>query len=329
MNVFVTGSTGVLGHRIVSELSESGHDVVGLVRDESGEKRIDDLGGEPVRGDVLDESSLRTALDGRDVDAVVHAATKLPTVRKTTAEYWERNDEVRVTGARNLLNVLGEEIDQFLFPSVVWVARQPDGSAFEEDADRHPDRATQSAATVEDRLREASESDGFDAAIIRLGFLYSADGGQTRQFAESLVDGDLPIIGGGLLGLADAELSLLHADDAGRAFRAAVDAGLDGCYHVVDDEPVTAAAFLRTFATLLDAPEPRRVPWWLARPLAGKDAVRFMTSAFPTTNDAFRSATDWEPHYQSVEDGLETVVENWREDGTLSAMRGESSVESS
>jgi hypothetical protein len=58
---------------------------------------------------------------------------------------------------------------------------------------------------------------------------------------------------------------------------------------------VTFAAYMQTFADLLDAPSPRRIPWWLARPLAGTDMVRFLTSPFPTTNERFRDATGWEP----------------------------------
>lgn len=74
-----------------------------------------------------------------------------------------RNDRVRLDGARNLVAVAGDAADRFLFPSVVWVARQPDGSQFDEAADRNPTRATRSAAETEAfLLHEAAPEYGND-----------------------------------------------------------------------------------------------------------------------------------------------------------------------
>ena len=189
MTVFVSGATGVFGHRIVDRLAAAGYDVLGLTRERSGAAIIEANGGEPVRADLLDSAELDDALAGYDIDVVVHAATRLPPETKTTAEYWERNGRVRRAGARNLLGAVGDTLDQFLFPSVVWVARQPDGSAFDETATRHPDRSTQSAADVEDLLAEASERHALDATILRTGFFYGPDGRHTRLFAENLLAG--------------------------------------------------------------------------------------------------------------------------------------------
>lgn len=149
MYVFLTGATGVLGRRAVERLVERGHDVVGLVRDADGADAVRSLGGTPHRGDVLEPDSLERALD-EDVDAVVHAATALPTRTRPTDEDWARNDRVRLEGARNLVAAFGDDAGLVLFPSVTWLARQPDGSPFDEAADRHPTRATRSAAAVED-----------------------------------------------------------------------------------------------------------------------------------------------------------------------------------
>jgi nucleoside-diphosphate-sugar epimerase len=203
----------------------------------------------------------------------------------------------------------------------VWVARQPDGSKFDEGAERHPTRATESAARVEDLVSERGEKHGFDAALLRTGLFYGPADGMTRQFAGQLLAGDLPVIGGGVFGRQDAELSLVHVDDAASAVGHAVASGVDGCYNVVDSEPVTVADYLRRFADLLGAPEPSRVPWWLARPFAGKDAVRFMTSPMPTTSERFCEGTGWQPTYETYREGLKQTVETWREDGTLAELR--------
>jgi nucleoside-diphosphate-sugar epimerase len=205
MKVFIADATGVLGRRLVDRLADRGHEVVRLARDKDGERTVEERGGTARRGDVLEPETLSRAMDG-DVEVLVHAATAIPDSTKPSESEWERNDRVRLEGARNLLDAVPGGVQQVVFPSVVWLARQPDGSRFNETADRHPDRATRSAAEVEDLLERRAEEDGFDAAVLRCGFLYAPDARDTREWADRLLDGDLPVVGGGLLGRRDAEL---------------------------------------------------------------------------------------------------------------------------
>ena len=328
MSVFVAGATGVLGQRLVDRLTDLGYEVVGLARDDTGDRTVESAGGTPRRGNVLDRQSLERAID-EDVEVLIHAATAIPDSTKPSDAEWEHNDRVRRDGAQNLLDAAPEGLDQVLFPSVVWVARQPDGSRFDESAERHPDRATQSAADVEDRLRERAETDGFDATILRCGFLYAPDARDTREWGERLLAGDLPVVGGGLFGRRDAELSFVHADDAARAIVAAVERKASGVYHLVDDEPATGAEFFGTFADLLDAPAPSRIPAWLARFFVGKVNAEGFTSPTPTINRKAKRDLDWEPAYPTYEAGLQQVVETWHADGTLAELSdeaGESAV---
>ncbi|WP_436933529.1 NAD-dependent epimerase/dehydratase family protein [Halovenus marina] len=327
MKVWIAGATGVLGHRLVDRFTDRGHQVVGLARDSDGAERIECHGGTARRGDVLDADSLEAAIDD-DVDVLIHAATAIPDSTKPSDEEWERNDRIRLEGMKNLLDGAPDGVRQVLFPSVVWLARQPDGSTFDETAERHPDRATESAARVEDLLRERATAAGFDVSILRCGFFYAPDTRDTREWGRRLVDGDLPIVGGGILGRQDAELSFVHADDAAAAFVAAVESDASGVYHVVGDEPVTGAEFFKSFADLLDEPEPSRIPAWLARFFVGSVAARLLTSPMPTTNEKAKRELDWDPAYPTYREGLKQVVETWESDGTLAEFRGETVADS-
>ena len=326
MQVFIAGATGVLGRRLVDHLTDSGHEITGLVRDERGERIVERRGGTARRGDVLDPETIERAMDD-DVEVVIHAATAVPDSTKPSDDEWARNDRVRLEGATNLLAAAPAGLRQVLFPSVVWVARQADGSRFDETADRHPDSATRSAADVEDLLAERAAEEGFDVAILRCGFFYAPDARDTRDWGERLLGGDLPVVGGGLLGRRDAELSFVHADDAASAFVAAIETEASGLYHIVDDESVTGAAFFETFADLLDASGPSRIPAWLARFFVGKINAKGFTSPMPTTNERAERELDWEPEYPTYREGLRQVVETWGADGTLADLRGESTGE--
>jgi 2-alkyl-3-oxoalkanoate reductase len=326
MNVFAAGATGVLGRRLVTELTDRGHAVVGLTRDARGDELVAERGGEPRRGDVLDRESLRTAAAGCDV--LIHAATAIPTSTKPTEEEWVLNDRVRAEGARNLVSVAAEiDARRLLFQSITWLARRPDGAPFDEDAPPNPDRSTRSALDAERIVRRGGDEHGFEVGILRCGWFYAPDSAHTRQMGSGLLDGRFPILGGGPLGRRDATLSILHVEDAARAFAAATESDATGLWHVTDDEPVVLATLVRAFADRLNAPEPRRIPGWLARPLVGKASVRLLTSSAPTSNERFRETFDWEPRYPSYREGLADVVETWREEGTLAEMAGAESPE--
>ncbi|CAM5491224.1 NmrA family transcriptional regulator [Streptomyces spiroverticillatus] len=64
--ILVTGATGLQGGAVVRELIGRGRPVAALVRDPAAERAraLADLGVELVRGDLDDESSLRSALEG-------------------------------------------------------------------------------------------------------------------------------------------------------------------------------------------------------------------------------------------------------------------------
>lgn len=318
MKVFIAGATGVLGRRLVERFAARDDDVVGLTRDEHGDRVVTERGGDPVRGDLFDPDSMTECAAGADV--VVHAATAIPTATRPSEEAWERNDRVRREGARALTTAAARVgVEQFLQQSVVWVARREDGEPFDESSDPNPDRSTQSALDAEHLARDAGAEHGFDVAVLRGGWFYAPDTAHTRDIGEQLAAGRFPIVGRGLLGRRDARLSFVHVDDCAAAYVAATDAVLDGTYHVVDDEPATLAAFLRAFAERLDAPEPRRVPAWLAGLLVGENVLRLLTHPMPTTNERLVAATDWTPTYSTHRDGLDAVVESWREEGFLVA----------
>lgn len=326
MRVFVAGATGVVGRRLVERLSDRGHEVVGLVRDEAGEKLVESRGGIARDGDVLDRSRLDAAM-GSDTDVVVHAASAIPDSTKPSDAEWSKNDRVRKTGAENLLAAAPDDLRQIVFPSVVWVARPPDGSAFDETDERYPDRTSRSAAAVERLLVERAADENFTATILRNGLFYAPDARETRTWARELLDRTLPIVGGGLLGRRDAPISVVHVDDAASAAIAAIDREADGIYHIVDDEPVTGAEFFGTFAAKLGAPRPRRIPGWLARFFVGKPNAKTMTQPMVTANEKAKRELDWEPMYQSHDEGLQQVIETWADDGTLAELSDDSTEE--
>jgi len=309
LKVLVQGATGVLGRRIVRTFAGDGHEVVGISRSNEGDRVVRECGGTALRADVFDAPALTLAAKGCSV--IIRAATHIPGKARIKPADFATNDQLRREGTRALLEAARNvRAKAFLQESIVWVARPPGGAPFDEASPVVPAPFNESMIAAEAMAIEAESEGQMAATTLRFGNFYAPDAYHTLFMGERLAHRKLPLIGDGL-----HEVSLLHADDAARAFLAAAKKPRSGIYHVVDDEPATWRAFLSGFAQMLDAPQPRHVPAWLARLEVGKYTTQFFTTSMRTSNAKFKDAFGWAPKFPTFREGLEQVVAKWKAEG--------------
>jgi nucleoside-diphosphate-sugar epimerase len=314
VRVFIAGASGVLGRRLVAQFTAREHAVIGLVRSPKAENAVREAGGEPRHADLFDAESLARAAEG--CDTVIHAATAIPVKQKTTPADWAMNDRIRRKGTRCLTEAAAKiGAKTYLQQSIAWVARPKDDSPFDEDSPTVPEPAIQSAIDAEAIAREAGAAEGFAVSILRGGFFYDSGSAHTRMIGDALRKRQMPIIGSG-----ESMWAMIHSDDAASAYVAAAEKPRSGVWHITDNELVPARTFLKEFAARLGAPTPRRVPVWLARWLAGEQAVEYFTRSTRTTNARFRSEFGWTPRYPTYREGLDQIVAAWKEQAADKAM---------
>jgi nucleoside-diphosphate-sugar epimerase len=295
MRVLLVGASGAIGTRLVPQLIEHGHEVVGTVRSPANAERVRALGAKPVVLDLLDPQAVRKTVIEAEPEAIVHEATALGDA------VWGRNFD-KVFAGTNALRTNGTDallaaardagVRRFVAQSFASYRYLREGGPVKTEDDpldpTPPANARESWAAMDYLDRKVTEAGGI---ILRYGVFYGAanDGliGPVRKRQYPIV-GD----GGGFT-------SWIHLDDAAAATVLALEHDRAAIYNVVDDEPAPVREWLPVVAQALGAKPPRRFPTWLARLFAGEAAVVMGTTARGASNAKAKRELGWTPRYPS------------------------------
>ncbi|MQA74792.1 MAG: NAD-dependent epimerase/dehydratase family protein [Solirubrobacterales bacterium] len=300
MRVFVAGASGAIGARLVAQLIDRGHEVIGTSTAPESAERVRALGAQPVVLDLLDASAVREAVLEAEPEAIVHQATALADVRfsRNFDRSFAQTNRLRTEGTDALLAAAREaQVRRFVAQSFASYRYAPEGGPVKTEADRldpNPLPSTrQSQAAM--RYLDQAVTDAGGTALRYGGFYGAANDG----LVEPVRKRQFPIVGDG-----GGISSFIHLDDAAAATVLALERDAAGIYNVVDDDPAPAREWLPVLSQVLGAKPPRRVPRWLARLVAGEAAVMIGTEARGASNAKAKRELDWEPRYPSWREGF-------------------------
>ncbi len=279
MNILVIGATGVLGNHLIPRLIERGHVVRAVIRKQSRERALREIGVDTFPGDILDKTSLQNASRGCDI--AIHIATSIP---KPGNNDWSLNDRIRREGTRNLLEITKESgIRKYIQQSITLLYGENGQSLVDESAPLKPAKVIQSAADMEELVRATS----LDWCILRGGSFYGAGTGREEEWRKSAQLGSLKFPGDG----GDL-ISLIHVVDMARAVVAAAEgAPPNSTYNIVDDSPVSYKELFNYVSAQLNTPAPQ------------PGGSNFLTS-LGCSNAKAKQELGWYPLYPSYRSGL-------------------------
>jgi nucleoside-diphosphate-sugar epimerase len=305
VRVFIAGATGEIGRSIAKLLRSSGASVVGLCRRPENEPVLRGLGVEPRRASLFDEESLVPAIEG--CDAVIHAATAIPFGLPRRRSRYAETDRIRVDGTRCLARAAGRAGARvYAQQSIVWVAHDPTGGAFDESSPTNGPWWTRSAVEGERIAGEAASKYGFACATLRGGMFYGPESAHVVAFRRLLSWRLLPVFRH-----CEAPKAFIHIEDAAAAFVAALRSGKSGLWHVVDDRPVSMNEFVRALARHCGAPPPFVLPRGATRLLSEVARSPFL-EATVTSNRRLRADVGWSPGFPTIESGLASIAAQWQ-----------------
>jgi nucleoside-diphosphate-sugar epimerase len=319
MRVFVTGASGAIGSRLVPQLIERGHEVVGAYHSPLSAARLRDLGAEPVGVDLLDPQAVRRAVLEAEPDAIAHEATALSKAfnLKNFDQTFAETNRLRTEATDALLAAAREGgVERFVAQSYASVQYARSGGRVKREDDpleRDPVPTMRKSLAAMQHLDRAVTGAG--GVALRYGAFYGAD---NDGLVEPVRRRMYPIVGGGA-----GVTSFVHLEDAASATVLALESNRSGAYNIVDDEPAAAAEWLPVLAETLGAKPPRRVPRWLARLLAGEAVAMMATESRGASNEKAKRELGWTLRYPSWRQGFAAAygaaVAETREAATVGA----------
>jgi 2-alkyl-3-oxoalkanoate reductase len=300
MRVFVAGASGAIGTRLVPQLVDRGHAVIGTSRSAEKGEHLRALGAEPVALDLLDRAAVRRAVLETGPDAIVHQATALAdlTFSRNFDRTFARTNRLRTEGTDALLAAAREAgVERFVAQSFASFRTAREGALVkteDDPLDPAPVATTRESNAAMRHLEEVVTNAG--GIALRYGVFYGA---ANDGLIEPVRKRQYPIVGDGG-GIA----SFIHLDDAAAATVLALEHDGPGIFNVVDDEPAPVREWLPVLAEALGAGPPRRLPRWLARLVAGEATVVMGTEARGASNAKAKRELGWEPRYPSWREGF-------------------------
>jgi nucleoside-diphosphate-sugar epimerase len=303
VRVFVAGASGALGSRLVPQLINAGHEVVGSHNSPSSAERLRALGAKPVMVDLLDARAVRKAVLENEPEAIVHQATALANVKfgRNLDKTFAKTNGLRRRGTDALLAAARElGVRRFVAQSFASYryAREGGPVKTEDDPlDPTPPANTRESYGAMTYLENAVTS--FGGIALRYGGFYGA---ANDGLIEPVRKRQLPIVGDG-----GGIFSWMHLEDGAAATVLALEQDGPAIYNIVDDEPAPVREWLPTLAEALGAKPPRHFPAWLARLFAGEAAVVMGTETRGASNAKAKRELGWAPRYPTWRQGFKTA----------------------
>lgn len=280
MRIFLTGSTGFIGSRIVPELLKAGHQVLGLTRSDKGAQSLARAGAQAHRGDIEDLASLCRGADG--CDAVIHTAFD------HNFAHFVANCQKDSRAITALGSVLAGSDRQLIITSSTAMGIALPGQAATEE---HFNPAHPNPRVASELAGRALRERGVNVSVVRLSQIHNTirQGLVTDVIELARQTGVSAYIGEG-----QNCWSATHISDTAHLYRLVLEKkAVNACYHATAEQAIPFRTIAETIATTLDVPVMAISPeeaaghfGWLAA-FASKD----MSAASATT----KALLDWEP----------------------------------
>ena len=292
MRIFLTGVTGYIGSAVRDAFVRAGHEVTGLVRDQTRARKLKKEGIGAVVGSITD-SAWRDAAVGFDV--LIHTACERAS---RSAEADRCAIDTLVSAAKSTGGS-----PRLIYTSGIWVLG-PTPAPADETAPLHPPVHDEWRAPHEQHVLAAT---GLVPIVVRPGVVYGGHRGIIGDLFRDGVNGLIRILNDGRNHWA----TVYDRDLADLYVRLATGPGVSGVYHATDGGDETVLDIVEALSrSTRHKPDVRFVPIEEARAKMGSYADALALDQIVRSPRA--RALGWTPALHSVGGNIPRLLEEWR-----------------
>jgi uncharacterized protein (TIGR01777 family) len=255
MRVFVTGGTGLIGHRLINRLLARGDKPVVLTRRFAAARQLLGPETELVEGDPMKPGDWQAA--AADCDAVINLAGENLFNRRWNEQFKALLADSRIQATQNVVQALGRKPRRgdgqpkalVNASAIGYYGAQEDDRQLTEDSPPGGDFQAKLCVDWEQAAR-AGEAAGLRVAVMRVGLVMDTEGG---PLAKLLTPFKLCV--GGPIGNGRQYMSWIHRDDMVGLFLLALDnPQASGPLNGTAPHPVSNRAFSKALGKAIHRP---------------------------------------------------------------------------
>ncbi|WP_186438406.1 NAD-dependent epimerase/dehydratase family protein [Cohnella terricola] len=305
--VFITGGTGYVGSRLISEVIKEGKEAVVLTRSAEKARELEAKGVEAIVGDLLSDGVWQNVI--RQAEYIIHLAAP-PTwgkkvTKKVATTYKKGHYEMTV----RLLN----HANPAVIKKIVYVA----GTSFLGDTgsdvprdNNYSDEPKGWGPYIADSVHVLDRylEQGLPITTAFPAQIYGPDSWMPQLFIEPLYL-NKPVYS--LKGY-EPYFSPIHVADTARACLYLTEHGKTGeRYILCDDQPMTSKAFKHLIEKELNVTgKVREIPRWLCQMILGPVLTEYATAHTYFTNQKLKKI-GFQFRYPTAVEGVPGVVREW------------------
>lgn len=316
VKILVTGANGFVGRALCTALSERGHEVRRIARNQPAGATPEERSATFSVGSIDGQTDWTQVLPG--IDTVIHLAARVHVMQESAADPLAEFRRVNVAGTERLACAAAAAgVKRLVYVSSVKVNGEmtAPGQAFTEaDAPAPQDPYGVSKLEAEEALRRVARETALEVVIVRPPLVYGPGvKGNFRQMLRVLASG-IPLP----LASVDNQRSLIYVDNLADALIACAThpAAAGQTYLVSDGEDISTPKLLLALAETLGVhawlfPFPPGLLKALAR-LAGRGAqAERLLGSLRVENDKIYNKLGWVPPH-TLQHGLQATAEWYR-----------------
>ena len=263
--ILVTGATGFIGWHVARQLLERGQRVRALVRDPAGSAKAlaelegIDTGLEIARGDLRDENSLRSAVQGCGV--VYHVAADYRLWARRPEEMYRSN----VDGTRNLLAASRKAgVERCVYTSTVGCIGMRSGELGSEDAPAGLEEMQgpyKRSKFLAEKIALEFAGEGYPVIIVNPTAPVGDHDFRPTPTGKIVVD----FLRGAMPAYLDTGLNVVYVGDVAAGHLLACERGRTGERYILGGENLTLQQIFERLEALTGMPAPKlRIPYAVA-----------------------------------------------------------------